>query len=130
MKSLKAFNVDEYIDRFPVEVQKKLQQIRRTIHKAVPNLEERIRYGFPTFAINGHNVLYLAGHKNHIGLYPAPRENPEFKEVLAEYEGGKGTVQFPYDRPLPLALIAKIARFGVDNLVKAKMKQVKKSATS
>lgn len=130
MKLPTAINVDEYIDRFPVEVQRNLERIRRTIHKAVPNLGETIRYGFPTFTLNGKNLLYLAGYKNHIGLYPAPRANPEFKEELAEYAGGKGTIQFLHDRPIPLALVARIARFRVkENLANEKMKKARKSKT-
>ncbi len=77
----------------------------------MPKAEETISYGIPTFKINGRYVIYFAGYKNHVSVYPAPRDNPEFKKELAEYKGGKGTVQFPLDKPLPLDLISRMTAF-------------------
>ena len=106
-----AENVDEYIAGFPEATQKSLNKIRSTIRKVVPKAEETISYGIPTFKINGRYVIYFAGYKNHVSVYPAPRENPEFKKELSVYKGGKGTVQFPLDKPLPLELVTRITKF-------------------
>ena len=111
MKPVIAATIDEYIAGFPEATQKSLNKLRSTIRKVVPKAEETISYGIPTFKINGRYVIYFAGYKNHVSVYPAPRENPEFKKELAVYKGGKGTVQFPLDKPLPLDLISRMAAF-------------------
>ena len=103
-------DIDEYIARFPADVQKILNSIRQTIRKAAPGATEAISYQIPTFKINGKNVIHFAAFKNHIGLYPAPRGVDEFAE-LSNYGGGKGTVQFPLDKPIPYELIARIVKF-------------------
>ena len=103
--------VDDYIAGFPPEIQKTLQKIRATIRKAAPKAEETISYGIPTFKLGGGPLIYFAGFKKHCSVYPAPRGAAEFKEELAQYKGGKGTVQFPHDEPLPLQLIRRIVRY-------------------
>lgn len=106
-------NIDEYISAFPNDVQKILQKIRRTIHKVVPEAEEAIKYKIPTFTLDGKNLVHFAAYKSHIGLYPAPRDAEEFKKELANYEGGKGTVQFQLDKPITYDLITRIVKFQV-----------------
>jgi uncharacterized protein YdhG (YjbR/CyaY superfamily) len=119
-------SVDEYIASFPDDVQARLGELRATIKAAAPDATEKISYGMPTFALNG-NLVYFAAHKNHIGFYPAPRGIEAFKEELAAYEGSKGTVQFPFDRPLPHDLIRRIVQFRAEeNRQKAAAKARKK----
>jgi uncharacterized protein YdhG (YjbR/CyaY superfamily) len=119
-------NIDEYIDRFPPEVQVILQKIRATIRKAAPDAEEAIKYLIPTFTLKG-NLVHFAAYKKHIGFYPAPRGNKVFEEELSKYEGGKGTLQFPLEKPIPFDLISKIVKFRVkENLAKAAAKGKKK----
>ncbi len=114
MKTLQAppRNIDEYIAGFPPEIQVILEKIRLTIRKAAPKAEEAISYMIPTFKLNG-NLVHFAAYKNHIGFYPAPRGNEAFKEELSAYSGGKGTLQFPLDQPIPYSLIRKIVKFRV-----------------
>ena len=107
----KPKNTDEYISSFPPATQKILQQIRATIKKIAPKAEEAISYGIPVFNLNGTYLVYFAGFKNHVSIYPAPRGKDEFKEILSAYKGGKGTVQFPLDKPVPFNLITKIVKF-------------------
>jgi uncharacterized protein YdhG (YjbR/CyaY superfamily) len=115
-------NIDEYIARFPPEIQEILQKIRLTIRKAAPKAEEAISYMMPTFKLHG-NLVFFAAYKKHIGFYPAPRGNEAFKEELSAYEGGKGTIRFPLDKPIPYALISKIVKFRVkENLDRAAAK--------
>jgi uncharacterized protein YdhG (YjbR/CyaY superfamily) len=116
----KPKNIDDYISQFPQATQKVLQQIRNTIKKIVLKAEEAISYGIPVFNLSGTNLIYFAGYKNHVSIYPAPRGKDEFKKILSAYKGGKGTVQFPLDKPLPINLIIKIVKFRMkENLAKA-----------
>ncbi|HEY4654823.1 MAG TPA: DUF1801 domain-containing protein [Cyclobacteriaceae bacterium] len=113
-QSSKPSTIDEYIAAFPGDVQKVLKQIRATIKKAVPGAEEKISYGMPTFTLGGKYLIYFAAYKKHIGLYPAPAAGNGFKKDYAPYKtSGKGTIQFPLDKPMPLGLIEKIVRFNV-----------------
>jgi uncharacterized protein YdhG (YjbR/CyaY superfamily) len=122
MKSTIAADIDEYIAGFPNEIQQLLQQMRSTIRKSAPHAEEAIKYAMPTFVLNG-NLVHFAAFKNHIGFYPAPTGIEAFKKELAAYKGSKGAIQFPLDRPLPLALISRIVKFRVKkNLEKPKTK--------
>ena len=118
--------IDEYIARFPSNVQAILHKIRQTIREAAPDAEESIKYRMPTFTLKG-NLVYFAAFKHHIGFYPAPRGIEAFKDELAAYEGAKGSIRFPLDRPLPLNLIRRIVQFRVaDQLQNAKAKKSKK----
>ena len=126
MKAAQAANIDEYIAGFPKEVQEFLEKLRATIKKAAPEAKETINYAIPTFTLEG-NLVHFAAFKNHIGFYPAPSGIAAFKKELSVYEGAKGSVQFPMDKPLPLALVTKIVKFRVkENLEKVKQKQKKK----
>ena len=105
-------DIDEYIAGFPPEIQEILQKIRLTIRKAAPKAEEAISYMIPTFKLNG-NLVHFAAFKKHIGFYPAPRGKEAFSEEISAYGGGKGTLQFRLDEPIPYALIRKIVKFRV-----------------
>jgi uncharacterized protein YdhG (YjbR/CyaY superfamily) len=123
MITTKPKNIDEYIAGFTKETQKNLEQIRATIKKAAPGAEETISYAIPAITLKGSYLVYFAGFKNHISLYPAPRGNEAFKKELSAYKGGKGTVQFPLDKPMPLNLITKIVKFRIkENIRKVERK--------
>ena len=118
--------IDEYIAGFPKDIQAILQRVRQTIREAAPDAEEKISYQMPAFTLKG-NLVYFAGFKNHIGFYPIPSGIEEFKEELSVYEQGKGSVQFPLDKPIPYDLISRIVKFRVkENLAKAAAKGKKK----
>jgi uncharacterized protein YdhG (YjbR/CyaY superfamily) len=122
MKRTEVTNIDEYIADYPGDVQKLLQRIRKIIRKAAPGAKEAIKYGIPTFVLN-RNLIHFAAYKKHIGLYPAPRGVEKFKKELANYEGGKGTIQFPLDQPIPFELITRIVVYRVsEDAKKAKNK--------
>ena len=124
MATTKPTDIDGYIAGFPKNIQKVLQQVRTIIKKAAPGAEETISYAIPAFTYKGRILIYFAGFKNHISLYPAPRENEAFKKELSAYKGGKGTVQFPLDKPMPLNLITKIVKFRIkENLERVKTKK-------
>lgn len=122
MKSTVAENIDAYIAGFPQEVQTALEQVRAAVKKAAPDATETIKYAMPTFMLNG-NLVHFAAYKTHIGLYPVPTGDEAFDKMLAPYKtSGKGTVQFPLDQPMPVALISKIVQYQV----KRNMEKVKK----
>lgn len=119
-------NIDEYIAGFPQDVQEILEQIRTTIRKAAPDAEETIKYGIPTFLLAG-NLVHFGAFKKHVGFYPTPSGIEEFKDELSAYEGAKGSVQFPFDKPMPLGLISKIVKFRAkENRQKGVPKKKKK----
>ena len=126
MKRMAPADIDDYIDGFSPNVQKILQKIRKTIQKAAPGAEEAISYQIPTFKLNG-NLIYFAGFQNHVSVYPAPRGAKEFKEELAVYEGGKGTVRFPLNEPIPYDLITRITKYRVQQNVEAAATRTRKS---
>ena len=120
--SLRAFNmktegtppkdVDQYIAGFPADVRRILQEIRGIIRTAAPDAEEAIKYGIPTFVLNG-NLVHFAAFEKHVGFYPTPSAIAKFKEELSAYPSAKGSVQFPLDKPVPFGLIRKIVNFRV-----------------
>ncbi|QOG04419.1 iron chaperone [Flavobacterium sp. MDT1-60] len=122
METKKPLNIDEYIGAFPNDVQEILEKVRMTIQKAAPDATEKISYSMPAFEQNGI-VVYFAAFKNHIGLYALPSGHEAFQEELSRYKSGKGSVQFPFNKPMPYDLITKIVKFRVkENLEKAKKK--------
>jgi len=119
-------NIDEYIAGFPPDVQELLEKVRLTIRTAAPDAEEKISYQIPTFTLKG-NMVHFAAYKNHIGFYPASSGIQAFKQELSIYEGSKGTVRFPLDKPIPFDLISEIVKFRVmENLDRAAAKGKKK----
>jgi uncharacterized protein YdhG (YjbR/CyaY superfamily) len=124
MENPRPKNIDEYISGFPAAVQETLNKVRATISKAAPDARETISYAIPTFTLNKTNLVHFAGFKNHIGFYPAPTGSEAFKAELSVYKTGKGSVQFPIDKPMPLDLITKVVEFRVrETLEKAAKKK-------
>jgi uncharacterized protein YdhG (YjbR/CyaY superfamily) len=113
-------DIDHYIAFQTAEVQILLEQMRETIKKAAPKAEEVISYNMPAFKYHGM-LVYFAAYKNHIGFYATPTGHLAFKEKLSIYKQGKGSVQFPLSKPLPLDLITDIVSFRLkENLKKVK----------
>jgi uncharacterized protein YdhG (YjbR/CyaY superfamily) len=112
MATKKPVDIDDYISAFPDQAKKALNEVRAAIRKAVPHAEETISYSMPCFKMNGTYLIYFAGYKHHIGIYPVPTGNKEFEEDFSAYKtSGKGALQLPLDRPMPLNLIDKIVKF-------------------
>jgi uncharacterized protein YdhG (YjbR/CyaY superfamily) len=102
-------SVDDYISSFPPEVQAVLAA-RKIIHAAVPDLQESISYGIPTFSIGGRPVVYLGGWKKHVSIYPMPELDETLEPQLAPYLSGKGTATFPLSKPIPHELITDLVK--------------------
>lgn len=114
--------MDEYIDTFPEDVRRILNELRQTIRQVAPEAEETINYQIPTFTLNG-NLVHFAAFENHIGFYPTPSGMEAFKKELSGYKGAKGSVQFPINEPLPLPLIRRIVEFRVKQNLDRKQKK-------
>lgn len=111
--------VEDYIATFPSDVQMILNKIRVTIKKIAPKAIERISYGMPAYITNAKPLVYYAAFKNHIGFYATPMGHSKFEKELSEYKQGKGSVQFPINKPIPYDLIKRIVEFRVtENLQK------------
>lgn len=106
-------SIDEYIAAFPEDVQDKLEEIRAVIRKEVPDAVETISYGMPAFNLDDRYLVYFAGWKRHISLYPVPLGNKAFQAEALPYLSGKGTAKFPLDKPIPFDLITRIVKFRV-----------------
>ncbi len=125
MTKIEFKDIDSYIATFPTNVQEKLEQVRNAIKSSAPKAEEVISYNMPAFKYHGM-LVYFAGYKNHIGFYSLPSGHKAFEKELSKYKQGKGSVQFPLDKPMPLALIKKMVKFRVkENSEKAKLKKAK-----
>lgn len=103
----KIQTIDAYIQTTPVETQAILQKVRTLIQQAVPDATEAISYQMPTFKLNGKNLIHFAGWKDHLAIYPTPDGIDNLPELMP-YRTGKGTLQFPLDKPIPYELITKI----------------------
>ncbi len=113
-------SIDEYIAAFPEETQKILEEIRAIIKAAAPDAKEKISYQIPAFELNGKNLIYFAGWKKHVSIYPIPPGDEDFEKEIAKYVSGKGTLKFRLDKPILLELISEVVKFSVaDNLENA-----------
>lgn len=118
-------DIETYIGIFPGEVQNKLQKLRYAIRVAAPLAEEKISYGIPTFTYHG-NLVHFGAYPNHIGFYPGASAVEAFKQEIYPYKTSKGTIQFNLKDPLPLALVAEIVKFRLEeNVMRAKQKSLK-----
>lgn len=111
----KPATVTEYIAAAPREAQQKLREIRAILGQVAPNATEALKWGSPVF--EERRILFaFAAFKSHLNFVPTPSAMKPFRKELAKYTTGKGSIQFPYDRPLPKTLIRKIAAFRVEEL--------------
>jgi uncharacterized protein YdhG (YjbR/CyaY superfamily) len=100
--------IDEYISTFPDDIQAILEKMRQSIQKAAPDAVETMSYGIPTFNLNGKHVVFFAGWKHHISLYPIPTGDEAFQQEMSHYKRAKGTIQFQLNKPIPYDLVEKI----------------------
>ncbi len=118
-KKLAAKTIDEHIHTFAPETQAILEKVRQTIKSVAPQATEAISYGIPTFRLNG-NLVHFAGYAHHVGFYPGSEAIEVFREEIKGYKTSKGTIQFPFDKPIPYDLIKKITEFRVKQSLQKK----------
>ncbi|MEP7254520.1 MAG: DUF1801 domain-containing protein [Ferruginibacter sp.] len=112
IKKIKPTSIEEYIDAAPIDTQKKLLQLHACIRKAAPGATESLKWRMPAYSYQKILVTF-AVFKQHIGFYPMPSAIKDFAKDLSKYKTASGSVQFPLNKPLPLALITKIVKFRV-----------------
>ena len=113
MATIKPKTIDEYIHGFPEETQLYLEQIRASIKKSAPDAQEAISYGIPAFMMNKTYLVYFAGYKKHVSMYPVPKGDETFQEEISPYRAGKGTLQFTLEKKLPMRLISKVVKYSI-----------------
>ena len=104
--------IDEYIATPPKNIQNILKELRQVIRGSAQNAEEAISYRMPTFKLNG-NLVWFAAFKNHIGFYPKTSAIETFRKELTNYDVSKGTIRFPFEKPIPFDLVKKIVKYRV-----------------
>jgi len=114
--------VDNYIKSFPENVQVILKKIRAIIKENAPGAVESLAYQMPAYKTDGKPLVYFAAFKNHIGFYATPTGHSAFAKELSMYKQGKGSVQFPFDKPIPYELISRIVKFRVHENMTRKLK--------
>ncbi len=112
--------IETYIQQFPDNVQDILHNIRKLVKENAPEAEELFAYGMPAYKVNKKPLVYFAAFKNHIGFYATPSGHSKFKDELSAYKQGKGSVQFPLDKPIPYKLIKDVIKFRVNENNKKK----------
>ena len=109
MTDKKSFTtIDEYISTFPADMQAILEKVRQAIRKVAPEAVETISYGMPTFDLNGKHLVFFAGWKHHVSLYPLPAGGEAFQQKISHYKRARGSIQFPLDNPIPYDLVEQI----------------------
>jgi uncharacterized protein YdhG (YjbR/CyaY superfamily) len=108
-------SVDSYIASFPDESRAGLEAVRLALRSVLPQAEESISYAIPALKLDGRPVIYFAGAKKHIGVYPAPTGDAAFEDAIAPYRSGRATLRFMLSKPLPLDLISRIGAAALRN---------------
>jgi len=115
MPKIKPSSIDEYIDAAPLFAQEKLREIRSILRKVAPNATEMLRWGYPVL-FEKRILFSYSAFKKHINFMPTGPAMKPFEEELSEFTTGKDTIQLPYNKPLPTALIKKIAEYRVKDV--------------
>lgn len=114
----KIQSVEQYLRSLPEDAHKQLQTLRSILKKELGECEEVISYGIPALKKNGAHVIYFSAWKKHMALYPFTEEMcKELKESTSFVTSGKGTIQFPYDKPVPTELIKQIISYRLKEVL-------------
>lgn len=108
--------VDTYINQFHGDMKVRLLEMRQVIRAEAPDADESISYGMPAYKLRGKPVVYFGGYEHHIGFYATPNGHEAFRDEFAKYKQGKGSVQFPNDKPLPIELIKRVVRYRYEQI--------------
>lgn len=106
--------VDEYIKSFDGITKERLEEMRALVKEQIPKVEERISYDMPGFFLDKKLIVYFAGYKNHIGLYPGRTNSAAYNELAAKYASGKSTARFPHSEPLPTDIIKRFIKVRLE----------------
>ena len=107
--------ISGYIAAAPGEARSHLRELRAILRKVAPHASEAIKWGSPVY-VAGRILFAFAAFRAHLNFMPTPSAMKPFRKELAKFKTGKGSIQLPYDQPLPKALIRRIAAFRVKEL--------------
>ena len=127
-RMLKYNTIEEYIAAQAHPQEELLQELRKAILEAAPDATETINYGVPAFCLvengKGDHQIMIGAFKNHVGIYPHPTTIVKFEKELSRFKQGKGSIQFPLDKPIPTELIVKMVKYR-KKLIQSEAKQKK-----
>lgn len=106
--------VDEYIKSFDGITKERLEEMRALVKKQLPGAEERISYDIPAYFVDKKLIVYFAGYKQHIGMYPGRSISEAYNKLAAKYASGKSTARFPHSEPLPTDIIKKFIKLRLE----------------
>ena len=113
--------IDEYIASQPEATQKILTELRSIIKEAAPDAVEVLNYKVPSFILvrggKRDQQIMMAGYAKFVGFYPFPTTMEKFADELIHYKKGKGSVQFPLNKPLPKDLIKRMVQYRREELL-------------
>ncbi|NNC94789.1 MAG: DUF1801 domain-containing protein [Chitinophagales bacterium] len=118
MSKSSQLTIEQYIHQFSPEVRVTLNKLRSIILSAAPDAEETITYGIPAYKLNNKPLVYFGAYQSHIGFYATQSGHEKFAEELSEYKKGKGSIQFPLNKEIPIHLIKRMVEFKVEELSK------------
>ena len=125
----KANTISGYITSLQEDVGSRVTTVYSLIKRILPDATEAISYGIPAFMLNRSYVVYFAGYKEHVSLYPIPNASKELTESIGKYKKGKGTLQFPNKEPLPIELIEDCVKELLrENIARSLTKKTKSAA--
>jgi uncharacterized protein YdhG (YjbR/CyaY superfamily) len=104
--------VAAYIASEPKAARAWLREMRALVAAAAPGATQSLKWGMPAFS-HERILVTFAAFKKHIGFFPTPSAVRAFKKDLAGFKTSSATIQLPFDRPLPRALITRITKFRV-----------------
>jgi uncharacterized protein YdhG (YjbR/CyaY superfamily) len=120
-----AKTIDEFLAHLNADKRAALEKLRKTIRAAVPKAEECISYGVPSFRLDGKLLVAYGAGAKHCAFYPGAHPIEVHKDELKAYSTSKGTVRFPADSPLPVALVRKLVKTRIAEHAARKLKTSK-----
>lgn len=108
--------IDEYLEGVAPSQREVLQHIREVIQETVPDADEVIGYGLPTFKYKKKNLIHFAAFKDHLSIFPTVKPMDKLGKKVEPYRTGKGTLQFTENAPLPDDIIRELIRLRKNDI--------------
>jgi uncharacterized protein YdhG (YjbR/CyaY superfamily) len=110
-------SVAAYLAALPPDQRQALERLRGQVARLIPEAEEAISYGIPTFKLNGRPVVWFAAWKGHCSIYPLTDAFLQAnQEELKAYRRTKGSLHFTPQQPLPEGLVERLVRERLEEM--------------